>query len=502
MRKLLIGLALAALPALVLSACNGNGSGPSGMSALPSAAQHGGRVHHLDNGAQDLHGGGATFPAYGYNLGNQPVGLYTATQASPPPGSILYGATQANGDGDTFYYCLTGSGFGRHEFDNSGTGAGEGADACAMLGATPTGMGGRGDPVDWVGSDVALASTECCASGTPWAASGGYSSTKGWPFEIPTYGGPIVFPYINQGGSGLTGLGAHTLQLSTWTYCAISNGTIGYWDDPAITADNGGTAVAGHQPITFYYRSDGSGTTFLFENKLSNSTSGCNQTFGAPYNTAPYGYGGRSAAWTFAPVSFSTDAWTGPSGSQTSGSDFIGASGNPGILTGIQSGTGSPYATGYAEGAWAAAAFSPKVEQASLLDTGNSVFVSPTNGMAVAGALKNAKVITYDQGVDEKSLGSPDPKCVLFLDPSQFVTPPVKDYPIVGTSYWLFYTKGNGSHTSDLTGLVNYITSTAANGLLGPLEYTPLGNGIHKKIVKALTSGISKKGVHSPCLSS
>ena len=32
------------------------------------------------------------------------------------------------------------------------------------------------------------------------------------------------------------------MKLSTWTYCAVANGTIGYWDDPAITADNGGTA--------------------------------------------------------------------------------------------------------------------------------------------------------------------------------------------------------------------------------------------------------------------
>ena len=32
------------------------------------------------------------------------------------------------------------------------------------LGETPTGFGARRDPLDFVGSDVAMPSTECCAS--------------------------------------------------------------------------------------------------------------------------------------------------------------------------------------------------------------------------------------------------------------------------------------------------------------------------------------------------
>ena len=39
-----------------------------------------------------------------------------------------------------------------------------------------------------------------------------YASTYGQPFEFPTYGGPIVFPYINEGGNGLTGLGSSTAE--------------------------------------------------------------------------------------------------------------------------------------------------------------------------------------------------------------------------------------------------------------------------------------------------
>ena len=486
MRKILFALTVAVLPALALSACSGGNTAPaSGMSALPNLAQHGGRVHRDDNGASDIHAGGATFPAYGYNLGDQPVGLFTDSQPTPGPGSLLYGAAQKIADGHAFLYCLTGSGYGRKEFEGVQT---VGADACAALNASPTGFGGRGDPIDFVGSDVAMPSTECCASGTTYATT--YASTYGQPFEFPTYGGPIVFPYINN-GSGLTGLGSNQLKLTTWTYCAIANGTIGFWDDAAITKDNGGTPVAGHQPISFYYRTDGSGTTYLFENKLNDSTSGCNQTWKAPFNKAPYQKNGRSAAWTFPPVNLNALAWTGPTGSQPSGSTFVGASGNPGIISGIQSGTGSPYATGYAEGAWANAATSPSLGQAALLS--GQKFISPTNANAVAASLAKAtsSKIQFGMGSDGISLGSSTPNCQLYIPPTVFVDPPTGAYPIVGLSYFMFYgqdqKRAGSNHFKDLKGLIQYLDSSAWNSSLSNLEYTPLPSSTRTAIQKSMT---------------
>ncbi|HEY2474113.1 MAG TPA: substrate-binding domain-containing protein [Candidatus Cybelea sp.] len=482
MRKILLTLAVAALPALALNACSGSSTAPSGLSALPSTTQHGGRVHQNDNSAADMHGGGATFPAYGYNLGAQPVGLFSSSQPTPGPGSLLSNVTTKNGDGNNYYYCLTGSGFGRHEFYGT---IKDGSVACAALNASPTGFGGRVDPVDWVGSDVALASTECCVSGTPYATN--YATKYGQPFEIPTYGGPIVFPYLNSGSQGLTGLGSSQLKLSIWTYCAIANGTIGFWDDGAITADNGGTKVAGHQPISFYFRSDGSGTTYLFENKLNDSTSGCNKTFLGKYLKAPYGGSGRSAAWTFGLPTLSALAWTGPTGLQASGSTFIGASGNPGIIAGVQSGTGSPFATGYAEGAWAKAASSPTVQQAAL-QTSGTTFESPTSQAAVAVSLAKAtgSKIQLGMGSDGISLGSRSPGCQLYMPPSAFVTTPNNGYPIVGMSYFLFYgrnqTRSGVSHFTDLTSLIKYIDSAAWNSALPALEYSPLPASTQTKI--------------------
>jgi ABC-type phosphate transport system substrate-binding protein len=488
MRKTLAILAWAAIPALLMSACNGNSGGSSGIGSLPNAAvagQHG-RVHHNDNSSADLHAGGSDLPAYGYNLGDQPTGLYSSTQATPGPGSLLAYAAQQNADGNNYYYCTSSSGYGRKEF----TGAQDvGADACAALGSTATGFGGRGDPVDFVGSDP-MSSTDCCASGTPYATN--YASTYGQPFEFPTYGGPIVFPYINEGGNGLTGLGGSQLKLSTWTYCAIANGTIGYWDDGAITKDNGGTPVAGHQPITFYYRGDTSFVSYIFETKLNNGSKGCNQTFRGVYTKSPYAGAGRSAAWPFGVTTLTALAWTGPTGAQTSGSTFTGETGDPGIIEAVQGliGTGYPYATAYAEGAWAAAASSPSLGQAALQN--GSTFVSPEDPNAVANALKkaNAASIAYGEGGDGNPLSSSTPWCQLYIPPSAYTNPPTGAYPIVGLGYFLFYgkdqTRSSSSHFTDLKNLIVDLDSTHWNNALPNLEYSPLPASTQKKIQKAL----------------
>ena len=183
--------------------------------------------------------------------------------------------------------------------------------------------------------------------------------TQGEAFIIPSIGGPIVYGYRPHDISG-------TVKLSAWSYCAIANGTIGNWNDPALTADNGGTSLTGgvSEPMTFFYRSDGSGTTGLYTYHLNTR---CTASWPAPYNGSPYESSGHSAKWTFG----YGPSWTGPTGMQPSGSNFIGASGNPGVLAGVQS---TPWATGYLEGAWAKSA-NPKVSQAMLQDTTLSNFV-------------------------------------------------------------------------------------------------------------------------------
>ncbi|MBV8344239.1 MAG: substrate-binding domain-containing protein [Candidatus Eremiobacteraeota bacterium] len=470
MNKRLATLALAALPALVLSACNGGtGGGNSALAPLPNSAQasHAGRAHGLDNGPKDLHAGGATFPAYAYNLASQPVGLGTQPQAPPGQGSLFY-AAPTNG---TIFYCLTGSGYGRAEFTtNNGTAT----TACAALGASPTGFGARVDPLDFVGSDVALKSSEY----TTYKANRESGSVQwGEPFEFPTIGGPIVYGFRPQD------FVPSNIKLSTWTYCAITNGTVSDWNDPAITADNGSSVTGGvSQTISFFFRSDSSGTSYLFTNHLNTA---CNVAFKPPYNKPPYGSPSRSAAWTYGVSS----TWPGPGSSGNPNPHFTGESGNPGVLAAIQA---TAFGTGYVEGAYAASA-SPAVSQALLQNgyskTTGAIWTDPTNKKQVKGALKKvtSKAITYGEGSDSVPLGTSAPWCILYIDPKNWVSPPTNTYPIVGVSYWLFYGKNNGVHVGDKKAIINYLaTSKNAARIIDKLEYIPLPASIHTAITNAL----------------
>ena len=236
MKKTLAPLAWAAIPALLLSisACNGNATGGSGLtptSNAPAASQHG-RVHRKILARLRLHAGGATFPAYGYNDGAQPVGTHRPWPSDSRPRldpclKRRHGNDLLLSDGQRFRTL---------QFEAGNTN-GQSTAACAALGATPTGFGAAVDPPDFAGSDVAMPSTECCASGTNYATN--RASTYGQPFEIPTFGGPIVF------ATNALGFSVSPIKLSTWTYCAIANGTVTNWNDAAITADNAGHSVTG-----------------------------------------------------------------------------------------------------------------------------------------------------------------------------------------------------------------------------------------------------------------
>ncbi|MGA8532655.1 MAG: substrate-binding domain-containing protein [Candidatus Tumulicola sp.] len=482
MNKILATVAPAVILGLSMSACNGTaGSGTSGVGAVPNATtsqakqQPGRKAGPNDNGPSSLHAGGATFPAEAYNTASQPVGLYTAPQAPPGGGSLFanYGGT------GTIFYCLTGSGAGRKQFDGDPTRLGATA-ACAGLGDAATGFGGRQDPLDFLASDVMISSTEYATYAS------NRKSTQGEPFMFPSLGGPIVYGYRPQDFSGVS-----HVKLSTWSYCAIANGTIGNWDDQALTADNGSSLTGGaSQPITFYFRSDGSGTTQIYTNKVLTT---CGSTWPAPYNAPPYESPGHSAAWTFGP---STGNWVGPNGTQTSGSDFIGANGNPGVLAGIQS---TAYGTGYVEGAFAKTA-NPHVSQALLqngTNSGSPVFVDPTNRASVVHALANvtSASIAFGECDDLVSCGSSRPECILYVPPNNFVSPPSGDYPIVGISYLLFYGQSNLHYGDDKT-LVNYMVSKPATKIINKLEYVALSSSFHKAVLKALNG---TRRVH-PCL--
>ncbi|HEV3089901.1 MAG TPA: substrate-binding domain-containing protein [Candidatus Cybelea sp.] len=474
MKKSLVTWALTAVPALILSACNGTtASGPGGIVPPPnnsSAVSHNGRVHRNDNGTQDLHAGGADVPAYAYNLGNQPVGYYYNQQSPPGQGSLFYAAPTQG----TIYYCLTSSTDGRHAFEGYSDSGYPPTGPCAALGQTATGFGGRQDPLDFVGSAVAMPSSEYPyykeyrepSTGTSW----------GEPFEFPEIGAPIVFGYRPQDFNN----NVKEIKLSTWTYCAIANGTIDDWNDPAITADNGTSVTGGNsQTITFYFRADSAASTYNFVNHLNTV---CNVTWKAPYSKAPYQQTGRSAAWTFGVNS----TWPGPGSSGDPNANFIGETGDPGILAAIQT---TAYSTGYVVGGYVKA--NNKVGQAfvqSGFANKKPIWVSPTNHTALVAAFNKitAADITYGEGSDEQPLGTSAPWCVLYVDYKNYVNPRAKAYPIVALSYLLFYGNNNGTHLADKTALIKFLESPLAAKVVNKLEYTSLSKSIQTATLNAL----------------
>ena len=84
-----------------------------------------------------------------------------------------------------------------------------------------------------------------------------------------------VVPVVN-----IKGIGPGQLRLDGATIAAIYLGDIVKWDDPAIKHLNPKLALPG-TAIAPVYRSDGSGTNFLFSDYLSKSSAKFQSTIGA-----------------------------------------------------------------------------------------------------------------------------------------------------------------------------------------------------------------------------
>jgi ABC-type phosphate transport system substrate-binding protein len=79
-----------------------------------------------------------------------------------------------------------------------------------------------------------------------------------FPFDyIPVTAGGLAFMYHINGLSG-------TLQLSSYSACAIMTGGVAFWDDPIIKADNPGLSLP-HLAVHPVTRSDLAGTNFVFQ---------------------------------------------------------------------------------------------------------------------------------------------------------------------------------------------------------------------------------------------
>ena len=141
------------------------------------------------------------------------------------------------------------------------------------------------------GSDDPLTTAQLATYNTN-KVPGGWGEAK----QLPALIGAVAIPYTAASGVGVTWTesgvavsgNVSKLKLSTDSLCGIYTGAITNWNHAELTADNGGTSLTGggSAPITVVYRTDGSGTTFLFANALINQCAGSAHPVPASWQTA------------------------------------------------------------------------------------------------------------------------------------------------------------------------------------------------------------------------
>src|SRR5438445_4022322 len=184
--------------------------------------------------------------------------------------------------------------------------------------------------VDFGASDVPMSSTEL-------AAAGGADNVV----QIATTLGTESLAY------NLSGISNGQVKLTPDSIAGIFLGKIKKWNDPALAANNSGVSLP-NQDIRVVHRSDGSGTTYIFTDYLSNVSADWKAKTGGP---------GKSISW--------------PVGD--------GAQGNAGVATRV---TQTPGAIGYVELAYV---LQTKMKQAALRNRDGN-FVIPSAAGATAAA--------------------------------------------------------------------------------------------------------------------
>jgi phosphate transport system substrate-binding protein len=237
-------------------------------------------------------------------------------------------------------------------------------------------------------------------------------------WHIPTVAGADVISYNLPGNP--------KLRLDGPTIANIFLGKITKWNDPAISAPNGGVSLP-DQDIVVVHRSDGSGTTYIFTDYLSNVSSEWKEKVGK----------GTSVSW---PVG-------------------IGGKGNEGVSGQIRQ---VPGALGYIELAYA------KQNQLPYADMKNAAgnYITPSIETVTA-ALATATI----------------PEDFRF----SMVNPPgEKAYPIAGTTWLLVYQQQKDAAKGKK--LVEFLKWAYTEGekMATTLDYAPLPDNVQARVLKRI----------------
>jgi phosphate transport system substrate-binding protein len=235
-------------------------------------------------------GAGATFPQIAYR--QLMDCMYSQAQGSSgKPGPLAKATSCVSFNGSTFggliLYAPTGSGNGKTTLrTNNKTSIGTPSNSVAYTDST-FGINNVSDydGVQFIGSDDVITAADV----TAWNTAGN-PATFGNIIQLPALIGPVALGFNGKDGTGATlnilpatpAGGSSGLNLSRKAVCGIVSGHITKWDNPILTALNGGVLGTGN--ITFVHRTDASGTTFLFANALVEQ---CRYEFGPTNETTP-----------------------------------------------------------------------------------------------------------------------------------------------------------------------------------------------------------------------
>jgi phosphate transport system substrate-binding protein len=227
-------------------------------------------------------------------------------------GSAAASAQTVNGGGSTLATApyeaiisdLAPLGTVTYTYTSSGSSAAQTAFLNNEISAFGTGAPTSGN-VDFGASDATLSSAQIAS----------FTGTK--LIQLPTIGTPITLPFHMNSTLGTDG----GVNLTNAEVCGIFSAKLTNWSQVS-----GVTGMSGQIKVAF--RSDGSGTSFLFTQHLAAT---CNTTNSA-FTTATTTSGGFSATTTFANLPF-------PGG--TLPSNFTSASGTPGVAAAIMGTTNS-----------------------------------------------------------------------------------------------------------------------------------------------------------------
>ena len=272
----------------------------------------------------------------------------------------------------------------------------------------------QGETVDFGDSDAFMKNSDI-------------AKAKGGPVvQIPLVQAPVVVVY------NLPGV-ASGLKLDGDTIGKIFSGGITVWNDPAIKALNPGITLPS-TPIAVAHRSDGSGTTAIFTDFLTQTSPAWVTALGGSTTSV-----GKTVAW---PVG-------------------IGGKGNEGVSAVVSQTAGG---IGYVELDYAIA------QHQTYADVKNKagVFVEPCEQTAAAATVG---ITSYpsDLRVDIVNQSS-NPKA----------------YPITGLTWALVYQ--NQTKAATAAALVNFFSWVLTKGqdLTGSVNYTPLGSTLQALCIAQL----------------